>query len=372
MVNVLYVILNLGQGGAERVVIDLAKGLDRSRFKPMVCCLYDKGPFAGELEEAGINVMALNKKHRIEPSIIKRIAEIVKKNNIDVVHTHLWGPNFWGRIAAKKAGVKVIIATEHNEDVWKGKLYFFFDKWLAGWTDRIIVVSKNVKSFYVNRVGLDPAKIKVIYNGINVDKKNSSHSSILQLKKEFGINEGEDVLAVVGRLVPQKGHRYFLLALKELIRERKVKGLIVGAGYLEGELKSLSRSLGLENRVLFTGLRTDVQGILGIVNALIVPSLREGLPIVALEAMAAGVPVVASEVGGLPEMITHEETGILVEPKNYPALKEAISKLLADGSLSSYIKENAKRKVYNEFSIDNAVTETQALYEKLYLEKIGK
>ena len=129
-------------------MINLVKGLDREKFRPFVCALNNKGPFAGELENEGINVLELNKKRKIEIFLIKRLAEIMTKNDIDIVHTHLWGGNFWGRVAAKRAKVKAIIATEHNSDTWKNAFHFFLDRRLYRWTDRLIAVSESVKKFY--------------------------------------------------------------------------------------------------------------------------------------------------------------------------------------------------------------------------------
>ncbi len=371
MLNVLYIILNLGQGGAERVVIDLAKTLDRSRFNPTVCCLYDKGPFAEELERENIKVIALNKKRRVELSIIKKLIGIIRENDIHIVHTHLWGPNFWGRIAAKIAKTPVIIATEHNEDTWKSKFYFLLDKWLFHWTDRVIAVSNGVKKFYVNKAGLDAKKIEVIHNGINVNKEEGNQFSISRLKKELGIKGDESVLAVIGRLVPQKGHRYFLMALKELLAKYRIRGLIIGSGPLEQELKEFSQNLGLQNNVIFTGFRQDVPNLLKAIDVLVMPSLREGLPITSLEAMAVGVPVVATKVGGTPEVIIDGQTGILVAPNSHTALKEGISRLIDNSNLSPQIINNAKTRIKAEFSIAKMVNTTERLYEELYKRKTG-
>jgi len=366
MINILYVIGNLGQGGAERVVINLAKGLDRTRYKPMVCCLYDKGPFAGELEEVGINVLSLNKKHKIEPSIIKRLVSIMQNNDIHIVHTHLWGPNFWGRLAAKIAKTPVMIATEHNEDVWKTGLYFFFDRLLSQATDKLIAVSNSVKKFYTAR-GINADKIEIIYNGIDIATERMSQP--VNLRKEFNIKNNTKILAVIGRLVPQKGHRYFLLALKEILNRYKVKGLIIGSGPLENELKRLTKSLGLLENVIFTGFRQDISQILKEIDILVMPSLREGMPIVALEAMAAGVPIVATTVGGNTELIEDGKTGILVEPSDGGDLAEGIDRILRSPSLGAEIKERAAWHAKDNFSIRKMLKHTEALYEQCLRDK---
>ena len=129
MINILYVIWSLGLGGAEQVVISLARGLDKSKFQPFICCLNGEGRFAEELKKEGIQVFALNKVKGIDFSVVPKLVRIIRENNINVVHTHLWGANFWGRFAANAAKVPVVI-TEHNVDVWKSPLHFLIDRFL--------------------------------------------------------------------------------------------------------------------------------------------------------------------------------------------------------------------------------------------------
>lgn len=369
-INVLYIIWSLGLGGAERVVINLAKGLDKSKFKTTICCLNDKGAFAHELEEIGIEVIALNKKSGIDVSIIGKIIKVIKDKEISIVHAHLWGANFWGRIAAWLVGVPVVIITEHNEDTWKNKLHFICDYWLSFCTDKIVTVSKSVEQFYINNAKLAPKKMKVIYNGIDTNlPDNHSYLKESNIRSEFNISVDEVVLAVIGRLVPQKGHRYFFLALKELLSTHKMKGLVVGSGPLEKELKEFASRLGLNGHVIFTGLRQDIHSFLRVIDILVMPSTREGLPMVALEAMANDVPVIATDVGGNPELITDQQTGLLIKPEDYLALKDSINRIITDQNLSLRIVNNAKELVRNEFDITVMVNKTQQLYSKLYSEK---
>lgn len=364
LINILYVIWSLGLGGAEQVVINLAKGLDKTRFNPVICCLNDRGNFAGKLENEGIKVIALNKKYKFDLRIINKLITVIKQNNIKIVHTHLWGANFWGRIASILSGIPVIIATEHNIDTWKKIYHLVLDKWLSHWTDRIIVVSNSVKEFYVGKARVNPAKTSVIYNGINAE----IYEFAMDNREEFGIKNEETVLGIIGRLVPQKGHQYFLLAFKELLNTHNIKGLIIGSGPLEDELKQFSQHLGLDGNIIFTGLRQDIPQLLKTIDILVMPSLREGLPIVALEAMASGVPVIATAVGGNPELIKNGFNGILVSPQDLKALIKGVSSILEDKNLAKRLIENARNRVREYFSIEKMVKETEGLYEE-YLNK---
>ena len=361
-INVLYIIWSLGLGGAEQVVINLAKGLDKKRFRPIVCCLNEKGEFADELEKEGIQVLALHKKGKFDIAIIKKIIAVIKANHIRIVHTHLWGANFWGRLAAILCRIPVI-ASEHNEDSWKPRLFLYADKILSLFTDRIIAVSNRVKHFYVHRAGIHPDKITVVYNGIEANRFGATGDISLK-KKELGIKDEELVLGVIGRLVPQKGHIYFLRALNELSKRQSLRGLIIGSGPLDRELKDAAQAIGLNGKVIFTGLRQDIPQLLNLVDVLVMPSLREGLPIIALEAMAAGVPVVATNVGGNPEVIIDGETGLLVQPRNAEALKNAINRLITDKDYSRTLVKKARFRIESFFNVMRMVSDTEKIYEE--------
>ena len=365
-ISILYVIWSLGLGGGERTVIYLAKRLDKDKFNPIVCCLNDKGIFAEELERDGIQVIALNKKGKFDISVVNKLINIMRQNQIEIVHTHMWGGNLWGRIAAKIAKVPVIIATEQNVDVWKKPYHLILDRWLSFYTDRVIAVSNGVKEFYTKNAKLNPEKIKVIYNSVDLEKYNSCAGN----KRRFDLKDGGITLGVIGRLVPQKGHRYFLLALKELLEDYRVRGLVIGTGPLENELKQFSQELGLNGNVIFTGLRHDIPELLKTIDILILPSLIEGLPLVALEAMASGVPVVATKVGGSPEIIIDSQTGILIEPRNHIAIKEAVTRLIHDEKLVQQLIRNSRKCVEDKFSAKKVVQDTQCLYEELYKGKV--
>jgi len=275
----------------------------------------------------------------------------------------MWGANFWGRIAATLAGVKVI-STEHNVDEWKGRFHLICDRMLSILTYKVIAVSNKVKDFYIQNAKLPSGKIEAIHNGIDT-KKTQGLQSVSRIKKELGIKDGEVVLAVVGRLVPQKGHVYFLKALKQLLNQHGVKGLIVGTGPLEEELKQYSRTLELNGKVIFTGFRKDVSCLLDIVDILVMPSLREGLPMVALEAMASGLPVVATDVGGTREAVVNSDTGFLVPSEDVEKLSTAIAKLIKDKTLRKRMGLKGRERVRKYFSIEKMVEKYKLTYEKI-------
>ena len=417
MINVLYIIWSLGLGGAEQVVISLARGLDKSKFRPFICCLNDEGRFSEELKKEGIQVFALNKVKGIDFSVVPKLVKIIRDNNIQIVHTHLWGANFWGRFAANAAKVPVVI-TEHNVDVWKSPLHFMIDRFLFKKTDCFIAVSETVRNFYAQKLGVVKERMRVVYNGVSIGCRLQATGCKLQekknLKEELGIKDDEKVISVIGRLVPQKGVSFFLEALKKMMVDgrwtmddgRKIKVLIVGDGPLLESLKLQAASYGLfeakppqisadavpgrlsleQDKVIFTGFRKDVREILSITDILVLPSSREGLPIILLEAMAEGAIVVATCVGGTPELVQDGVNGFLVEYGDVEGLQKILIDLLdgplqaagieakplcnlaetVPGRLSLFqIKENARITVKEKFSLAKMVSEHQGIYQRL-------
>ena len=351
MINVLYVIWSLGLGGAEQVVISLARGLDKSRFRPFIACLNDEGRFAEELKKDGIEVFSLNKVKGIDLSVVPKLVKIIRENDINIVHTHLWGANFWGRFAANAAKVPVVV-TEHNVDVWKTPFHFLIDRWLFGRTDRFIAVSETVRDFYSRKLSVSKDRMQVVYNGIAVGQP-------------IRIKEGEKVIAVIGRLVPQKGHAFFFEAFAKSDLAAKV--LIVGDGPLEESLKSQVINLKLEDSVKFLGFRKDVREILGKTDILVLPSSREGLPIVLLEAMAVGAIVLATAVGGTPELVEDGVNGFLVEYGDGEGLKKKLEDIFnADSRSLNEVRLAARRTIEEKFSLEKMVSEHEGIYQKLW------
>jgi glycosyltransferase involved in cell wall biosynthesis len=362
MIHVLYVIWSLGLGGAEQVVIRLAKGLDKNRFRVHVACLDDEGRFAEDLKNEGIAVFALNKARGLDVSVVPKLVRIIRDNNIDVVHTHLWGANVWGRIAARSAGVPVVV-TEHNVDVWKTPFHFLLDRWLFRRTSCFIAVSETVRGFYAQKLGVAKEKLRVVYNGVEGHLAESSKEGPAEdLKATFGLKAGERVIALVGRLVPQKGIAFFLEALSGLAFRGKV--LIVGDGPLKEGLKALVARLNLKDVVVFAGFRRDIPEILGVTDILVLPSSREGLPMILLEAMAMGVVVLATRVGGTPELVQDEVNGFLVEYGDVEGLRKKLGDVLSRPSLAA-IREQAKRMVEEKFTLKAMVEEHENIYAAL-------
>ena len=363
--HVMYVIWSLGLGGAEQVVLHLARGLDKNRFRVSVCCLNDEGEFAPVLQQSGVKVFALHKQKGIDLAVVSKLRRIFKEQEVDLVHAHLWGGNFWGRIAAHKEHIPVVV-TEHNVDVWKTPIHFFLDRMLYRKADKFLCVSDSVRQFYSGHLHVRKECLNVLYNGIETDENVIPSGAGLQLKSEFNIGENTFVFSIIGRLVPQKGHSFFLDVFKRIAaRHPDVKVLIIGDGPLKQALTEQIIQNGLKDKVVLTGLRKDVPAILSITDAVVLPSFREGLPMTLLEGMVREKVVVASAVGGTPELVTDGVDGFLFEAGNAGQLEEKLNFVLSGGENLSNIRAAARRKVCEQFSLSNMIRQHEAVYQEM-------
>jgi glycosyltransferase involved in cell wall biosynthesis len=347
-------------GGAEQVVIRLAAALDRARFEPMICCLNDPGRFASQALAAGIEVLAFNKRGAIDPGFLLRLTQTFKRRRVGVVHTHLWGANVWGRLAASFAGVPRVIATEHSVDNWKRPHHLMIDRALARRTPALVAVSEQVRTFYESK-GVGRGRWHVIHNGIQV-------SGALERRRgapyqDLGIANDEPVVGYVGRFAPEKAPELFIEAFaRAAARIPRLRALMVGDGPLRAATEEHARTLGVASRVVFTGVRQDVPELLAGMDALMISSYREGLSIAILEAMAAGVPVVATDVGGNSELVESGVTGYLVPSGDVAALARDLSRVVEEPEHATRMRDSARRKVQAAFSMRSMVAAHEALY----------
>ncbi len=362
--KILKIIGDLRIGGAERIAVDLAKGLKNKGHQVMVCSLTKGGPLEKELRQEGVETIVLSNlplRGKYTFYFVFRLWRLMRKQKFDIVHTHVFMSNFWGRIAGCLSGVKVIISTEHNQDLWKKRRHIFADKILSLCTHKIIAVSGAVESFVVKKEKINAKRLTLIHNA--VDTKKFMPCDVSSLKKELNIPAGAVIIGTVSRLIPQKGQRYFLQAARVISKNNQnVRFLIIGDGQLKNDLRALSERLMLSDKVIFTGFRPDIIGLLTLLDIFVLPSLWEGFGLALLEAMALAKPVVATDVGGIPEIIENGKTGILVKPKDPEALARAILKLINDNLYARGLGLNARKTVQERFSLNTMIDKVEAVY----------
>jgi len=369
--RVTYLITDSGVGGAEKMAAALIRGLDRTRFEPSLLAMKPLGETAAGLLEEGVPVASLGLPGRVSgayffrlPGAFRQLCQELKRQKTDILHCFLFQANFLGRIAARITGVPKNISSLRVMEA-EHRSQFFLDRLTSSWVTRWTAVGEAVRRFAISEIGLDPARIKVIPNGIALAELDRADRGIV--RREFGISSEAPLLGTIGRLHPQKGVDLLLRALRELKGQfPALKTLIVGEGPALPALRALASDLGLVQDVIFTGLRRDVPNILAALDLLVLASRWEGMPNVVLEAFAAGRAVVATRVGAVEEMVQDGETGILVPAEDPPALALAIGSLLADPPGRARLAAAGRARVEKEFSLEKMVRLTQELYEDVW------
>jgi glycosyltransferase involved in cell wall biosynthesis len=358
-----------GRGGAEKALVDLALRLDRSRYNVSVCATRSAGNYQPMLEAAGVQTFVLDRRSRWETHKLIGLARLMRRQRVHILHTHLFGSNTWGRILGKLAGVPVIIAHEHWSS--KSQREVWVDKLLYRLSDRILVPSEASKRMVMEVEGIPHRHLHVIYNGI--DKAQfAPRSDRAETRSELDIPADAQVIGTVGRLSAEKGGVDLLIHAAARLRNNhpQVRLVIVGDGPLREGLEEEAVRLGED--VIFTGTRTDVARLLNAMDIFVLPSLHEAFPIAILEAMAVRLPVVATRVGGVPEVIQDGATGLLVSPNDEQALHKALHRLLTKPQLAESLAQAGQQHVYEHFTIDKMVQNVERLYEQLARRKIGK
>ncbi|MCX6745808.1 MAG: glycosyltransferase [Candidatus Parcubacteria bacterium] len=358
-IKIVYIISSFALGGAERLLLDLCRKLDKEKFEIYICSVTGGGPLLGEFEKLDVKVKVFQKKTKLGLGVIWQIFKYLKSIKPQIVHTHLFGGDTWGRIAAIWARVLIIIVTEHNMNLDESWLKKKIKLILSWFTDKIIAVSQGVKEYTIKIEKIKPAKIEVIYNGIDLEK--------FAWRGFKPIGFANIKALVVARLHEQKGHKYLLEAMP-LICEKYPNFIlnIVGTGNLLKNLKEQAANLGIINKVVFWEQQLEIEKILPQMDLFILPSIWEGLGIAIIEAQAVGVPVLASNIGGLKELIEHKKTGLLFEPKNPQAILKTVDLLLSNPDLVKQMVENAHNQVKEKFSLEQMVKS----YTDLYLNSV--
>jgi glycosyltransferase involved in cell wall biosynthesis len=360
----------LNVGGVEKRLLAVLKRL-RGDFEVEVICIHSRGKLAHFFEEAGIPVTIIPFKSRLHPLSLYRLASYLRKRRVDIVHTHMYRPNVSGTVAARLAGVPVVVSNVHNMDHWDSKRQVWMDRALSPWRDRVITVSESVRRDYLERVRVAPERVKVVYNGVEVQGF-FSNSAKEKIKKELDLSPSQKVIACIARLVPQKGHKFLLEGYRYVEEMRRdVILMVVGGGPLREYLGSYSEALGLKS-VRFLGERADIPELLSITDVLVLPSLKEGFSNVVLESMAAAVPVIITDVGGGREIIDNEVNGFVVRPQNSISMGEIIRTLVARPETAVHMAGIGRERTEEFFSMDGMIQSTKQLYNRLLRSKVAK
>ncbi len=367
--NILYLLPELNVGGVETHVCALSLGMQAMGHN--VTIVSNGGVMVPALKQRGIDHIELpvhRKSALTINNMANRLRKIIIEKNIHIVHAHSRVPAWAGLFATKHLDTAFVI-TAHG-------LYapHMGSRVMAG-GDRIICVSGRIMNHMAERLNADRSRMTVVYNGINIDDARAATSSALPraaIRRELGLPPDSPVIGSIGRLTNTKGLRYLIDAFCQLKKDVPgIKAILVGDGPMKKDLQDRTAELGLADDLLFTGLRSDIFSVFNALDAYVVSSLSEGFPMGCLEAMAARVPIIATRVGGIPEMLEHERTALLAEPKSPEDLTAGVKRILSDRDLATRITDAGYHDVVNRFSESRMISEILKTYYDTIRDKKG-
>lgn len=371
-IKILHVVDSLAIGGMERVVIDVANGLDPARFAQTVCCISRRGA-AADFLRAEVRCLDLAKGAQADRLMPLKLARVIRDEQPDIVHTQSWSGIDTG-LARLLARAPRLVHSEH------GRNYPYLEheplprklarRCLYHLADAVFAISEEVREFYCRETGFPRARVQVIPNGMDVRRIDEADAR--EVRAELDLAADDFVIGTVARLDATKNTITLARAFAQLRqdeRDARLKLLIVGDGSERARLEEFLAAQGLQHAAIFTGLRQDVPRLLKAMNVFALPSLSEGMPITVLEAMAARLPVVATNVGALPQLVEEGITGWLVAPQQPAALAAKLSWLWQHRAQSAAFGAAGRQKVEREYGMDVMLRRYADLYHAVLRNK---
>ena len=366
--RVLQIINDVGMGGGEHYVLRLAELLKKRQIAVACTCKLGE-PFHINLKRAGICEFPINLSPSINPIKALKILRFARSHRIQLIHAHGVSGAFYARIVAFLSEIPLIttyhIAITSITDIpkWKKFLYTVADRLMSSIDKQIVVVSRALKRQLVQIAKFKNSKIQVLYTGIDADAYGliDRHTA----RNRLNLKPTDHVIGYIGRMSHEKGVHTLLEALQILAKkQKKITAIIAGDGPFRETLIKQATDKGLLKICLFLGQRQDIPDILPALDLLTIPSLTEGLPQILLEAMASSVPVIASNVGGIPEVVQNGITGIIVSPENPATLARAMDRMLFDKAMAKQMGEAGRWAVEQHFSAEQMVNGMVGIYKK--------
>ena len=356
-------------------LVNLGKGLANNNIDLICGTLFETGKDEPKWikESESINYFCLNAKSKPDfPKAVLSLAKILRREKIDILQTHLYEASFVGLLAAKLARIPLRILTRHHLDqshLIGKKLPIFIDRWETKNCDKIVVLSNAVKEFLVDKDFVDRKKIQVIYQGFDFERFTATETERQSVRNEFGFQENDFVVGTIGNFFSTKGHRFLVEALKKLENEiPNLKLFFVGDGGHKDILVSQITDLNLTKKVVFSGFRADVPACMGAMDAVVHPSLSEAFCQVLIESMSIGKPLISTDVGGAKEVITNNETGLLIPAENTDAIVESIRKVYKDKDFTKKMALAGQKSVRERFTLDKMINQQVECY-KIWLKR---
>ncbi|MBS60312.1 MAG: hypothetical protein CL606_03270 [Anaerolineaceae bacterium] len=374
MNRIVHIIKATGIAGAEQHLITMLPELDQRNFDICIIVLTEPKKPADKLflalEQAGVTSERMIINSHVDPSLVVRLVRRLRGLDPSIVHTHLIHADLYGTIAARIAGVRAIISSRHNDDPFRSNWPLSILLRLVNrYTNRFIAISDRVRVFTIENEKVPASVVDTVYYGLPVYEHDEGQ--VVDARTEFGLSKGP-LLVCAARLTEQKGHKWLLKAFKSVVDQfPEASLLLLGDGPLREHLEDTVINLGISNHVRFAGWRTDVMEILPSTDLFVLASEWEGLGLVLLEAMSLSLSIVATEVGGIPEVVVDGETGWLVQSKDSDALAGSILAALRSPNKMLECGRMGKLRVQNIFSVEKMIIDTEKIYNLLLTQIFG-
>ncbi len=360
---VVHVVQNLAIGGLERVVLNLAAHVHRERFPSAIVCLGPGGPLVEQARAAGVGVSVLDQRAGFRPGTVLGLARAFRAQRVGIVHCHNAAPLVYGAAAARISGTAVVY-TAHGMKTSGARQPVCLAR--LGLVDEFVTVSDDARRIAIESAGAAPERVQRIWNGVDsVAYRRADDETRARVRRSLGLPADAFVFTMVARLSAAKDHANLIRAFAAVsARDPRADLVVVGDGELRADVEKLVNELGLADRIRLLGSRTDVADLLGAFDCFVLSSCTEGLAMTLLEAMAAGLPVVATRVGGNAEVVVDGETGLLVPARDTARLFEAMHWMLAHAGAAPTMGARGRERVLSHFSIEAMVAAYQDTYRR--------
>jgi glycosyltransferase involved in cell wall biosynthesis len=368
-VKIVHVAKMTSVAGMEKHLLTLLPGLQARGLDVSLIVLVEPGKpmddYVAHMQQSGVQTETMVIRRDLDPLLIGRLARKFREGRYDAVHTHLIHADLHGVIAAKRAGVRRIFLTGHNDDQFRRRWPIrFLQRWLWRQVTAGIAISEALRQFIITVESAPPERVHTVHYGLDPAAVPIDLSARQKLCEELGIHPNAPIAGSICRLTGQKGLSTAIRAFWQIAEQAQgAQYVIVGDGPLRQSLQREAEGFGLGQRIHFLGWRDDAGSLVGAFDVLLMPSLWEGFGLVALEAMAASRPVIASRVSALPEIVENGVTGYLADPADPSALAECLLDILQNPALAREMGENGRRRLEAEFSVDRMIDGTLRVYQ---------
>jgi sugar transferase (PEP-CTERM/EpsH1 system associated) len=352
-------------GGIQNFLINLVHRIDQTKFRTTVINFIHSEPLVQSISQEVCPVLSLNKKPGFDWGLIRNLAGLIKGKNPDIIQMHNWGSLVEGFLAGSMAGHTRFVHAERGtlNRSWKN---IMVQQLLWRRMDRVLCVSEAHKKEIIETIHFPSSRIHSIVNGVDVDKFQPNAEQRVSFRKEIGLTEEHICIGSVGYLRPIKNHILLMKAGKDICHQyHNVRICLIGEGPEKEKLMFAAQEYGIQDQVIFCGSRHDIPLVLNGMDVFVLPSLNEGLPNAVLEAMATGIPVIASHVGGIPEVLQDEKNGLLFTSNDSVSLTKKLKDIIDNPKKRKMLAENGRHRVVSQFSLSSMVKKYEEVYQSL-------